>query len=163
MDKQAALAVYQERGLAAAHRETGVAKSTLRRWAQAAGMETARLAARTVARTKAATAQHVATMGERRVTMAEGLMTEAETELTRLRQPFTEWKQAASGKEASHEYAEPPPIERQRIATTLAILVDKSNLLAGEATSRSENLTVEQAREKLAEVLHLRVVDGTGD
>jgi hypothetical protein len=159
-DRESALAVYRDRGLATAARETGVPKSTLRRWAQAAGMDTARLSAHTRSQTMAAVEQHRLTMAERRIAMAEALMTEAEVELTRLRQAKAERKLSASGKEVTWELAEPEPGDRRNIATTVAILLDKSNLLSGEVTSRTESLTAEQARERVAEILQLRVVDG---
>jgi hypothetical protein len=159
-DREAALAVYRDQGLAAAHRESGVPKSTLRRWAKAAGMETARLAAHAAARTRAAVEQHQATLAQRRVAMAAALMTEAEIELTRLRQPKVEWKMAASGKEVTRELPEPEPGDRRNIATTVAILLDKSSLYSAKAT---ESLTAEHAREKVAEILQLRVIGDAGD
>lgn len=47
--------------------------------------------------------------------------------------------------------SEPPPSDKARLATALAILVDKASLLAGDATSRVEtaSLSKEQAQERL--------------
>lgn len=56
--RAAALAVYVEQGLAAAHRQTGVPKSTLRDWARAAGVSEAVAAP---VETAAATAAQLAT------------------------------------------------------------------------------------------------------
>jgi hypothetical protein len=40
-DRTKGLAIYQEHGLATAHRETGVPRATLHRWARAAGFDPA--------------------------------------------------------------------------------------------------------------------------
>lgn len=52
--RQAALDVYQREGLAAAAQQTGVPKSSLRRWAQDAGLDTNELAGENAERTRAA-------------------------------------------------------------------------------------------------------------
>ena len=53
-DRTKGLAIYQEHGLATAHRETGVPRATLHRWARAAGFDPADIVERSVTKTRAA-------------------------------------------------------------------------------------------------------------
>ena len=144
-----AVAVYQAKGLAAAARETGVPKPTLHRWAAEAGLDTERLTKRSDAKTAAATQTRQLSMAERRAVLAERLLSLAETELDRMRAPVNETRVAASGKVVTWTEAEPSPQDRRAIATTAAILLDKSLLLSGEVTSRSETISADDARRRL--------------
>ena len=160
--KRAALAIYQQHGLAMAHHQTGIPRSTLQRWAVAEGMDLAQLSGRTAEKTRAAVETRKATMAERRAALAARMLAEAEIEMERLRSQVTERRVSASGKLVEWTEAEPSPQDRRAIATVAAILIDKSNLLSGEATQRTESMTTEEARRRLREEfpgVTLRVVN----
>lgn len=118
---------------------TGIPKSTLSRWAKAEGID---LLARSQAKTAAASNAARAKWAERRADLADriGQVTDLALE------------------QATGFLAAGRPREAKDAALTLAILVDKAQLLTGAATARTEHLapdrTPEQEQE-LAQVLAL--------
>jgi transposase-like protein len=137
--KADALALYVEHGPAETARRTGIAKGTLASWAHRAGVQSVATEL-TAAATEAASAK----WAERRQTMVDeiGLVAEA----------------ALSG--AAGAVLAGRPRDAKDYATTMAILVDKAQLLGGDATTRHEN---RELRDRLLEetrenARHLRSV-----
>lgn len=156
-EKARALAIYAESGPAEASRQTGIPRGTVSQMARRAGV--------TVTRSEqiaGAVEAAKATMAQRRAELADIMLREAQVEMQRLRSSVRESRVSAKGDLVQWEEPEPSPADRRAIATTAAILVDKSNLLSGEATSRSETLSVEDARKRLSEEFPgvLKVVNG---
>jgi len=163
-EKRTALDLYEKLGLCEAARRTGISQPTIYKWASRAGLKPPQ------------TFNHEAIKAFResrsviKERLANRLLDYAETELDRLYKPLT--YKAASNKElVTWELPEPMPADRKQIMLTAAIAIDKSALLAGEATGRTEHLDVKEldaalneaipdpdARRKLA----LRVLRGRG-
>lgn len=120
--------------LAQTHTDTGIPKSTLSGWARTAGLD---LAARSEAKTAAATQAAQRKWAERRADLADRIGEGTELALD----------------QAIAFLAAGRPRDAKDAATTLGILVDKAQLLAGDATSRSEHLGLrEQVAEQAAEL-----------
>jgi hypothetical protein len=132
-EKARALEIYQGEGAAEASRQTGIPRATISKWASRAGVT---VSPERHEKLSAAVQAAQLTLAERRSRLAIDLMTEAETERGRLRQAVTERRVSASGRLVEWTEDEPSPSDRRAIATTAAILIDKSLLLSGEATTR---------------------------
>lgn len=117
--KADAVALVAEHGIAHAHRETGIPKSSLSRWAAAAGVDLGTLQRE---KTAHAVEARVAAWEERRTTMVHEMGAVAHLALTRVQE--------------SLEGAEPDGRGAKDFALTMAILVDKAQLLSGGATNR---------------------------
>jgi hypothetical protein len=126
-EREHALRLYSEHGLAHASEATGVPKATLLRWVDQSGTERNAKKLRAIV---LETAQ--ATMAERRARLAERLLTVAEQRVELL--------------------ADDPTADRRHLAVVAAIAIEKSQLLAGEATVRTEAIQPEQARSELADL-----------
>lgn len=148
-EKAGALAVYAERGLAAAHHATGVPRSTIHRWAQAAGLDLPAIAARSVEQTAAATAAHEARCAELRVELREKFLLEAGAALDRMSIPYVEF--VGSGA-VEVEYPLPPAGALFGLMKTAGTALDKYRLEVGEATSRDEH-HVSDVRERASAIL----------
>jgi transposase-like protein len=125
-----ALALYAEVGAAEAARRTGIAAGTIQSWASRSGVATA-CNERTAAAVEAAQQQ----WAQRRVAMVHEMGRVAAKAL-RVAENNLDAGSANKAKDA---------------ATTMAILVDKAQLLGGDATARHEsrelrNQLLEQAR-----------------
>lgn len=154
--RERALAIYAEKGPAEASRQTGIPRGTISQQARAAGITVIR-----TSRTREATAAAKLSMEQRRAELADTLLERAIVEAQRLGEKVTERRVSSNGTLVTWEEPEPLPADRRNIAQTLSTLVEKSNLLSGQATARTETLDPAEAREKLAAVLgkrHLRVV-----
>lgn len=135
-ERTAALAVYADRGLAAAHHETGVPKSTLRDWARDAGLDLAAIAGRSAEQTAAATEASEVRCSELRVRLRELFLATAVGLLERVDAPHKEFK----GNDAHEvEYESAPAGAARDYAVAAAICLDKYRLEVGEATSRDEH------------------------
>lgn len=167
-EKADAVAVYVEHGLAEAHRRTGIAKNNLQRWAKSAGHDLAQLTDRAAQKTAAATETRLANMAARRADLASDLMGDVQRLRAQLFAPCVERKAmvVSQGKDIGSEvevvdiaHDQPPFREQQAIMTTLAIAVDKIQILTGEATERIEHRAVPQRtpdqERELAQVLDL--------
>lgn len=118
-EKAHALELYAEHGAAETARMTGIAKGTLQSWAHRSGV-------RSVAteRTQAAVQAMQAQWNERRLVMIHEIGAVAHMALLRTEQSIT----TARSREA------------KEFATTMAILVDKAQLLSGDPTARTETV-----------------------
>jgi len=138
-DKADAVRLYLEHGLAEAHHRTGVPKPTLKRWLAAAGHDPSETAARSVAKTAAATEAHTARLEELRV---------------KARAEFAESAVFAARQVRSSEKGN----DAQGWAMAGGICLDKVRLELGEATERHEHgPTPERTPEQEAELA--KVVD----
>lgn len=114
-----ALRVHLTDGAAAAAQRTGVPASTVRRWAHEAGQRTER--ARTTTEATQAAAMR---WTERRAVMVEEMGAVAHEALAQA------WAAMHAGNAR----------DAKNLATTMAILIDKAELLSGGATSREERV-----------------------
>ena len=155
-DRDAALAVYLEHGLAEATRRTGLPKSTLRRWAANAGLDPATIAGATAERTAAATAAKRARCDELRADLQEEFLLVAAEALERTRHPYIEFV-GVKGEQV--EYPLPPAGATFQLVKTAATALDKFRLEAGEATDRTEvvGVSADEAREQLARVVDMQL------
>lgn len=137
--KAEALALYAEHGAAETARRTGIATGTIQSWASRTGVATACNEQR-----KANVEALQARWAERRAIMVDEIGVVAHMALAQVEQAVA----GGIGRDA------------RDFATTMAILVDKAQLLAGDATERRESKVVrdrllEEAREHAR---HLRSV-----
>lgn len=129
--KAEVLAVYEANGPAEAVRSYGVSKTTVQRWARESGLSTS-------AETKRQTEAALDSLAARRLRIRDKLAERAEEMLDRMGEAMTMY--VGSG-------ASPVPVEVDRpsagvckeLATTAAILIDKLQLVAGDATSREDH------------------------
>ena len=136
-EKQRAIKLVAEHGLAHAWRQTGVPKPTLARWADDAGVERTGTE-KTRAATDALRERHA---NLREVVRLELLEKVADL-LDRMDAPHTEFK----GKDSDRvEYPIAPAGAVQNYATSVGILIDKYRLEIGEATGRTESWTNDHA------------------
>jgi hypothetical protein len=126
-DRDRALAILERDGLAAASQQTGIPKGTILGWTSSNVVRTSNRQ-----RVAAAVEERVVTMAERRTRLAERLLTVAEQRVELL--------------------GESPKADSRHLAVVAAIAIEKSQLLAGEATVRTEAIQPEQARSELADL-----------
>jgi len=133
-----ALDVYREKGLAAAHHETGIPKPTITDWAVSVGIRSYGNE-----RTAAATEAIRLTREERAARLADDLLAIAEDRAKLIR---------------AHQVE--TPRDEQTLMTVSAIAIDKSQLLAGQATSRHETTADDlvNLRDELLGRAKLRIV-----
>lgn len=141
--KADAVAVYVEHGLAEAHRRTGIPKPTLSGWLTA--QQRSEVDERSSEKTAAATKARTVSLDARRAELAENLMDDVERLRLQLFAPCVERKAVVlSGGLHDRGAVEVVDIDRTQptfgdqkaIMTTLAIAVDKLQVLTGEATER---------------------------
>jgi cell division septum initiation protein DivIVA len=137
-----ALRLLAEVGKAEAARRTGIPAGTIASWGARTGV-----AAPAAEQTRVATDARLATIAERKARLAERMLTEAEGMVGQLHQRTYERKpmvvsdgQAAGShiEIAEVTYDRPPTADQKRIVEAVAILVDKIQLLTGDATARIE-------------------------
>jgi hypothetical protein len=126
-----ALALYVDRGGAEAARETGVPAPTIRSWASREGVATV-----ACQKKRAATDAARLRWEERRLELAHRVGQQAEEALGRVA------KEIKSGKAA----------DAKNMATTLAILIDKAQLLTGGTTNRREHIDPEYLKQRANEL-----------
>ncbi len=131
--------LYRTEGMAAAHRETGVPKPSIKRWADERGVKTER----SDEQTKAATEAHVLAMAEERRNTRAKLARSTQTLLDRIED-------------------EDAPSKCQSLAVSAAILVDKWQIIGwGDGEVAATNATPELERmrqEAVARGEHLTAV-----
>jgi hypothetical protein len=133
-EKEAALALYQEVGLAEAWRRTGIPKPTIASWARRAGLPHTDAASKTREATIAASARADQLRSEIRLKLLE----KASDLLDRMDGEHIEFKNSAKEiREVVYPMA--PAAAVQNYATSVGILIDKYRLEVGEATNRTEN------------------------
>lgn len=179
-DRAHALEAYLQHGLAEAARLSGVPRGTLSSWAVRAGVQTdAAAAAAHREQTEAARARWAEVTHEQREELAGRLLAEVHTLLDQVQEPTTYYRvvtlSGGTGVGASAEVVPvdvPHPLAKDQQARVAAVaaLVDKLQLLTGEATERHDlgdldligEVHAQQAREAELHDLRarLRVVDG---
>lgn len=153
-EKAHALEVYEQHGLATAHRQTGIPKPTLHAWAVAAGLNVTQIAGEHAQRTMAATHARVARCDAMREELRERMLETAGTLLDRVDLPHVEYR----GQHAVMvTYPVPPGSTCRDYVWAMAVLVDKYRLEVGEVTDRSELIGADtaQAKERLAKIIDL--------
>lgn len=131
--KSEALKLYEEHGPAEASRHTGVPRGTISQWARRDGLVTARSAnARAGARASAAS------LVQRKHRLAEKLMGDVERLREQLWAPALVHDFTKDGAFVTGHLDEPTFGDKRQIMTSLAIGVDKIQLLTGAPTSRAE-------------------------
>lgn len=143
--------------------QTGLAYSTVRHRAQREGWE--RVEGSVQAADPSITPEKVSrrelNLKGRRLNLASRLLDEAETLLDEMHAPSVrhEVKVVPQGRDMGSEVeivevTEPsaPASDKRNLAVSAAILIDKSQLLSGEATSRNEDLTPEERRDRLRQI-----------
>lgn len=153
-----ALRLLAEVGKAEASRRTGIPAGTIAAWGSRSGTK-----APSAAALQEVNAARLATIAQRKAKLAERMLTEAEAMIGQLHARTVERKPLVvsdGAREGSHieiaevVYDRPPTADQKRIVETVSILVDKIQLLTGEATARTEALGAEQPkREHLAKVV----------
>ncbi|MGK2947778.1 MAG: transposase [Acidimicrobiales bacterium] len=130
--KAEALALYASHGAAETARLTGVPEGTLQSWAHRSGVATA--------------------CNENRRANVEALKTKwAERRLVMVHEIGAVAHMALAQAEAA--VATGACKDAKDFATTMAILVDKAQLLSGEATSRTESRTTDQLDREIERLL----------
>lgn len=144
-----AIALCLQVGMAEAHDRTSIPKPTLSRWMTPE--QRAQMAERFQSKTSAATEAHALSLEQRRLALAGGLMDDADQLRAQLFAPCVERKVVtlSGGKDAPAsaevvdvELDQPTFRGQQSIMTTLAIAVDKIQILTGEATERIDHRQV---------------------
>lgn len=132
--KADALVLYAQHGAAETARRTGIPEGTLMSWAHRNGVQS--LAAE---QTRAAVEAAKAKWDERKLKMVHEIGSVAQMALAQAEAAVMDGK----GRDAKD------------FATTMAILVDKAQLLSGAATQRTEVADRPAAEERLAELIDL--------
>jgi hypothetical protein len=156
-----ALRLLAEVGKAEAARRTGIPAGTIASWGARLGVT-----APSVDAQQAALAAKATSVADRKARLAERMLTEAEAMIGQLHAETVERKPlvVSDGRnEGSHiEIAEviydrPPTADQKRIVEAVAILVDKIQLLTGDATARIEQTgdgaAAQPKREQLVNVV----------
>jgi transposase-like protein len=136
-ERQNAIALVAEHGLAYAWRETGIPKPTIVRWCKAAGVERFH---------PEKTRMAVEALQERAATLRESLrlklLEKVDDLLDRMDAEHVDFK----GKDSDEVvYPIAPAAAVQNYATSVGILIDKYRLEIGEATGRTESWTNDHA------------------
>jgi hypothetical protein len=157
--KEEALGIYVASGPAEASRQTGIPAGLVSKWAQRAGM-----VSKAAKATSRATETAKANREVRKALLAEALLEDGEKLRKQLWAPAkvhnwgtvstregnattttTEWQE--------HEIAEPTFADKRMILQAVATAIDKSQLLAGEATSRSEQVSTTELEKALSDAI----------
>ena len=144
--KAKVLAVYAADGPHAAARQFGIPRSTVQRWAKAAGIETSSAAKST---TEAARAKLESMRAELRVETAETCL----AMLRRLREPYEDVRMV-NDKPVKVTLDRPLAKETRDLTWAAAVLFDKVRLEAGEPTERTESITTDQIDREIARLEH---------
>lgn len=160
--RQHAIDLAQQIGAAAAAKQLGLNGNTVRSWLRRAG----HASAPTPALVAAAQAK-AATVADRKAQLASRLLDDAEQLRRQLFAPVVERHvvtlkgdgryAASAARIVDVELNRPKPSDQRQMAVALAILVDKVQVLTGEATERIEQLSGElpaaQRRERALAVV----------
>lgn len=140
--RQRALELHRTVGPAEAARQTGIPKGTVASWARRQGVRT------NVAQTlEAATDAAALTAEQKRLELADGLLDDVQRLRRRLFEPmdYVHVKVLSTGQglpqevERVHvEVDQPVPADQLRLAQSIVALIEKAQLLTGEATSRDD-------------------------
>jgi len=166
-EKAEALAIMAAEGLAAAAERTGIPQGTIASWGHRGGVR-----APDAEQTKSAVATRVATMAQRKATLAEGLLADVERLRAELFAPVLERKvvtvrgghadQGTVAEIVDVKHARPSPADQKRLAEAISTMIDKIQLLTGgltaalgvvEAPAPAE-LTPPEERQRALAVVH---------
>jgi transposase-like protein len=141
--KAEALALYVEHGAAEAARQCGVAKGTIQSWASRAGVAT-----HATENLLLATEQKLADMAKRKAQLASDLLDDIARLRAQLFAPCCERKvvtlgggmhSSATWEIVDVEHDRPSFADQKACMTSIAIAVDKVQILTGEATERIDH------------------------
>ena len=136
-DKAKAVSVYRTHGATVAAETVGCDKSTVTRWAQAAGIET-----EVISRTSKATEVRAAANEATRQRLRDKILAKAEDMLDRMDLPHHDYRTAGKNVEKVHwDQARSGDVKNYAIA--FGVLLDKYRLEMGESTDRREVSIVE--------------------
>jgi hypothetical protein len=162
-DRQRAREVYEAEGLAAAHKATGVPRSTIKGWARAVGW--AAPETDTAKNARAQTTAARATLEAKRAEAAHETLDGARALLVDMFAPYTykhvvplrlDGEHAGQTVEVvSVEFTAPVPKDRQHLAVALGVLVDKALVLGGSKGDEPLGEPDDEVREVVAKVLNL--------
>jgi transposase-like protein len=158
-ERQAALDLYETDGPTAVERQLGIHKGTVTKWAKATGVETRCL--ETKRKSVAASRLH---WEQRRADMAHQIGDVAALALERVEQALegpdidVELMIRERGPKGEMVDRIPNPNDAKNLATTMAILVDKAQLLTGGVTGRTDNHDVRHQALTEGEERGLRLV-----
>lgn len=156
--KAEALRLYAEHGPAEAGRRTGIRSRTITEWARRAGVVDTRRQTIT-----AAVETAKLTLAQQRAQLAADLLDDARKLRASIWNPMMAFHWGTTSERLDrggvltsteffeHEIGQPTPNDQKNLLLAAAIAIDKSNLLAGEATSRTEHLNAEEAVRRLAD------------
>lgn len=160
-EKAAALALYEAEGPTAVQDQMGIAKGTVAGWARTNGVRT-----RSIENASARVQAQSVSMAERKLNLAAGLMDDIERLRVQLWASCTERKAMVvsdGAAEGSHveivdiDLTQPTFGDQKSIMTSLAIAVDKVQILTGDVTARTE--TIGQVDRPVAEERVAKLVD----
>jgi transposase-like protein len=143
--KAEALKLYEEHGPREAARRTGTNKSTVTRWAKAAGL-------RTFHAQKAREAAEVieAAGQERRAKVRARLLDEIHATIDRLQEPQVAFV-GQQGKQV--EFPKPPAQDHFALVKSVGTLIDKLRLEEGQVTERTEHMQSSDFDREVAELV----------
>jgi transposase-like protein len=158
-EKANALSLYVDHGTAEAARQTGIAKGTIAAWASRAGVAT--LAPENL---QAATEMKLLDMDARKAELAADLMGDVQRLRAQLFAPCKIRKvvtlsggdRPATAEIVDVNLDQPTFVDQRAIMTTLAIAVDKIQILTGAATERIDmrhSTPIDEELERLTEDL----------
>jgi hypothetical protein len=155
-EREAALTIYAQHGLARANRDTGIPRTTIRRWAARANFDPRTIAENAKANSEAAREAALARCEDLRLELREEFLLVAAESLERARQPYVEF---VGVKAEQVEYPVPPAGALFNLVKSAATALDKYRLEVGEATDRTElvGVPVDEARRELATVIDLEL------
>lgn len=125
-EKAEALRIYEEHGPTAAQKQTGIDKSTVRKWARAAGVATV-----ATVKTQAATQAMQVSNAERRAKLVSRLYGIAEAGIDLIESP-AEYQTILKGEMGIERGGRPgfvPAQDKQRELTAIGIALDKAEAL----------------------------------
>ncbi len=163
-EREAAVALYANEGLAGAHKATGITKTSIKRWAERAGVVTSHNE-----KTQAATEARRIRIDALRSELKEVLLTKARDLAARMDAPHIDFKSAGPLGPVQVIFPIAPAAACQNYATSIGILIDKFRLESGEVTSRDEHHNVQQSEldrdisTLLAEMAHREKAGAEGE
>lgn len=134
--RQEALNIYREHGVAVAHRQTGIARTTISTWARRTGVRTD-----APSLTRAAVEQASLNAAEKRERMRVDLLDLALHAAERMRTPHEEFV-GVEGKRVVYEL--PPAGAFKQYSQSIKDLIGVLRLESGEATGRTESVAVDK-------------------
>lgn len=160
-DKRRAVEVYEEHGATEAAKEVGCDRRSVLRWAKAAGVS------RDDSKTRAATEALAVQNAERREGVKAQLLDRVIDLIERMDQPHERFM-GGGGETEPHRvvYDRATSGDVKAYSISVGVLIDKLRLEEGQATERTETMTEEEARRRLAEQMGVdpeRVTDELAD